>query len=58
MFFPERGASMAEVKRLCAGCAVREQCLHTALADPKLLGVWGGVSERGRRQLRRGSAVA
>jgi WhiB family redox-sensing transcriptional regulator len=38
---------------LCQDCPVRQECLDTALADPDLVGVWGGTSERERREMRR-----
>jgi WhiB family redox-sensing transcriptional regulator len=56
LFFPERGDSSAPAKALCAACPVQRQCLDVALADASVRGIWGGVSERGRRVLRRGAA--
>lgn len=53
LFFPERGASTAEAKAVCAGCVVREQCLEYALANGEKFGIWGGTSERERRVIRR-----
>lgn len=53
LFFPVRGASNKEAKALCAGCAVRSECLDFALAENIHHGVWGGLSDRQRRQLRR-----
>ncbi len=57
IFFPDRGESAAVAKALCASCPVRRQCLDVALADASVRGIWGGVSERGRVGLRRGSAA-
>ena len=51
-FFPEKGGSTRPAKRICAGCEVQPQCLDFALARPELFGVWGGLSERERQQLR------
>lgn len=53
-FFTELGASTAPAKAVCADCLVQPECLEYALADPHLLGVWGGTSARERGQLRRG----
>lgn len=53
LFFPERGASTREAKEVCRGCVVREQCLEYALANGEKFGIWGGLSERERRRLRR-----
>jgi WhiB family transcriptional regulator, redox-sensing transcriptional regulator len=51
-FFPEKGGSTREAKRVCAGCPVRLQCLETALRNDERFGIWGGLSERERRRLR------
>ena len=34
-------------------CVVREDCLEYALANGEKFGIWGGLSERERRRLRR-----
>jgi WhiB family transcriptional regulator, redox-sensing transcriptional regulator len=52
-FFPEKGGSTREAKRICAGCEVRAECLEYALAHDERFGIWGGLSERERRRLRR-----
>ena len=52
-FFPEKGGSTREAKRICSGCEVRAECLDYALAADERFGVWGGLSERERRRLRR-----
>jgi WhiB family redox-sensing transcriptional regulator len=52
-FFPEKGGSTREAKRVCSGCAVRDECLEYALANDERFGIWGGLSERERRRLRR-----
>ncbi|MFN5839908.1 MAG: WhiB family transcriptional regulator [Actinobacteria bacterium] len=53
LFFPERGASTREAKEVCKGCIVRGECLEYALANGEKFGIWGGLSERERRRLRR-----
>lgn len=53
LFFPERGASTREAKEVCRGCAVRVDCLEWAMAKGERFGIWGGLSERERRRLRR-----
>jgi len=58
LFFPERGASTREAKAVCAGCEVRVDCLEYALANGEKFGIWGGLSERERRRLRRQRALA
>ena len=52
-FFPEKGGSTREAKRVCATCEVREECLEYALANDERFGIWGGLSERERRKLKR-----
>ena len=53
-FFPEKGGSTREAKRICLGCEVRDRCLEYALAHDERFGIWGGLSERERRRLKRG----
>jgi WhiB family transcriptional regulator, redox-sensing transcriptional regulator len=57
-FFPEKGGSTREAKRICSGCDVRAECLDYALAHDERFGIWGGLSERERRRLRRGDIEA
>lgn len=52
-FFPEKGGSTREAKRVCQVCPVRTQCLEYALANDERFGIWGGLSERERRKLKR-----
>lgn len=53
IFFPERGQSTREAKRVCAGCPVRIECLTFALTNNERFGVWGGLSDTERRKVRR-----
>jgi WhiB family transcriptional regulator, redox-sensing transcriptional regulator len=52
-FFPEKGGSTREAKKICVGCEVRAECLEYALANDERFGIWGGLSERERRRLKR-----
>ena len=52
-FFPEKGGSTREAKRICLGCDVRSECLEYALAHDERFGIWGGLSERERRKLKK-----
>jgi WhiB family redox-sensing transcriptional regulator len=54
-FFPEKGGSTREAKSVCKGCDVRKECLEYALARDERFGIWGGLSERERRKLKRGA---
>lgn len=58
LFFPERGASTREAKEVCRGCVVRAECLEYALVHGEKFGIWGGMSERERRRIRRARAIA
>ena len=52
-FFPEKGGSTREAKRICNSCEVRAECLEYALGHDERFGIWGGLSERERRRLKR-----
>lgn len=52
-FFPEKGGSTREAKKVCTQCDVRAECLEYALANDERFGIWGGLSERERRKLKR-----
>jgi WhiB family redox-sensing transcriptional regulator len=51
-FFPEKGGSTRDAKKICSSCEVRSQCLEYALQNDERFGIWGGLSERERRKLR------
>jgi WhiB family redox-sensing transcriptional regulator len=50
-FFPERGGSTRDAKKVCGKCDVGRQCLQHALDNNERFGIRGGMSERERRQL-------
>ena len=52
-FFPEKGGSTREAKSVCKVCEVKHECLEYALAHDERYGIWGGLSERERRKLKR-----
>jgi WhiB family redox-sensing transcriptional regulator len=51
------GAQQKRATMVCAGCPVRRECLAEALDNQIEWGVWGGTTERERRQLLRQSPV-
>jgi WhiB family redox-sensing transcriptional regulator len=58
IFFPVgfTGAALevaAKAKAICAGCSVREACLAFALKTNQQFGIWGGLDEEERREVRR-----
>lgn len=52
-FFPEKGGSTREAKRVCLSCEVRVECLDYALMNDERFGIWGGLSERERRRVKK-----
>ena len=52
-FFPEKGGSTREAKKVCLSCDVRGECLEYALQNDERFGIWGGLSERERRKLKK-----
>jgi WhiB family redox-sensing transcriptional regulator len=55
-WFPEKGGSTREAKRICQGCEVKAECLDYALDHGEHFGIWGGLSEHERRKLKRPTA--
>ena len=64
-FFPALGESGKEAKAVCNGtpaknghpgtapCPVKKECLEYALLNNEKFGIWGGLSERERRTVKR-----
>lgn len=52
-WWPEKGGSTREAKRICNRCEVKAECLAYALDNEERFGVWGGLSERERKALSR-----
>ena len=58
-FFPEQGETSTSTARdVCSLCDVRVDCLEFALQNGEKFGIWGGLSERERRRIRRQRAQA
>lgn len=55
LWHPEKGGSTREAKRICRQCPLVAACRGWALDHPHeaRYGVWGGLSERERREVRR-----
>lgn len=58
LFFPERGASTRKAKAICGACEVKAECLESAIVNGEKFGIWGGMSERERRRVRKQRQVA
>ena len=48
-----KGAAQQQAKLVCRSCPVKAECLAHALDTRTEFGVWGGMTERERRQLLR-----
>jgi len=62
LFFPigDTGPALTQIeqaKRVCRRCPVTEACLRWALESGQDSGVWGGMSEIERRELKRRSGA-
>jgi WhiB family redox-sensing transcriptional regulator len=57
VFFPGQGDDVSRAKAICSGCQIRAACLEHAVTFPERFGIWGGKSERERRQIRRDRRV-
>ena len=60
LFFPANEAEPSQVraaKAVCGACPVREECLSYAVETGQRDGVWGGLTSRERRLLRRKRGV-
>jgi hypothetical protein len=59
VFFPKKGGSAHEAKRICGICPVREECLEITMSIEENLcaseryGVFGGLSPKERAALAR-----
>ena len=53
LFFPGQGESTKEAKAVCRACDVQVECLLAALNNTEKHGIWGGLSERERRSIRK-----
>jgi WhiB family redox-sensing transcriptional regulator len=52
-FFPERGGTSYAAKTICGHCIVRAACDRYARENRESYGIWGGRSDRDRREARR-----
>jgi WhiB family redox-sensing transcriptional regulator len=50
---PEALEQETAAKRVCRPCAVRAECLEWALTTCQDAGIWGGLGEEERRDIRR-----
>ena len=55
LFFPEVGEHSRPARLICRRCDVQINCLEYAVEHKIAFGIWGGMSDRERRNLRRAS---
>ena len=48
---PSDHHGIAAAKAICRRCPVAAECLAEAMADPSIVGVWGGLDEQQRARL-------
>lgn len=53
LFFPVSLKETEFPKAVCAGCAVKDECLEMAITEGHTYGVWGGLNEPERRAYKR-----
>ena len=53
LFFPESVREAQQAVAICNTCPVRDECLDYSLEARERFGVWGGLTDRQRRQLLR-----
>lgn len=63
LFFPvgttgQALLQIAKAKSVCCECPVQTECLEFAMETNQDTGIWGGLSEEERRQIRRDAAAA
>ena len=55
LFFPDAGkgyaAKVKEAKRICGTCPIESKCLAEAIKNNEEYGIWGGTTEKERKQL-------
>ena len=57
IFFPASGGSAREAKMICTGCPVQAECVGYAIRTNQQHGVWGGFTEKERRDMRRAGRI-
>jgi WhiB family redox-sensing transcriptional regulator len=53
IFYPDKGRSPAQARRICGQCPVQAECLNDAFLSNERFGVRGGLTEHERRRARR-----
>ncbi len=57
LWFAVGAVEHKQAKSICGRCPVQSACLQYAMSAPITHGIWGGMTERERRRVRRQSAA-
>lgn len=58
LFFVAQGQSSTDARAICNTCPIKQACLEYALSHNDVHGIWGGATERQRRQMRSAKPTA
>lgn len=53
IFFPKRGGTIENARKICAGCAVADDCGAWAVLNYEKAGIWAGMTRRQIKERRR-----
>lgn len=53
LFFPGAGQSVDPGRAVCLGCPLRTRCGEWAIPQADLYGIWGALTAKDRRRIRR-----
>ena len=56
VFFSTAPSNLERARAICVACPVRQECYEYAMADPDLVGMFGGFTAKERREMRRAVA--
>ena len=51
LFFPSTREQADTALSICASCPVQPECLEYAMEAGERFGIWGGLTEKGRKKL-------
>ncbi len=58
LFYTDDKEGHQKALKICDGCNVKDDCLEYAMANHEDYGIWGGLTEKERRNLRRNARIA
>lgn len=58
LFFPEKGDSNWAAKMICRRCPVQAECLQHAVDNGEMHGIFGGLTPKERKAMRRAEREA